>query len=253
VLALRLRRGKLNAYVREDRVPDAKRGGASGHDAEEAIRYLWNQPENLTLIACRPRKALVHHRASERRRMRQLDRSVSSYFNSSVVIRTISVCMFGTGLAALGGCDSQVETSHSKTATLAQSAIAIAEKRWLDANDPTLPELWLASREAKADLPTSAPQVKAFRDLIARAGRRYVETPRMIANRAVQLEEMLAARGIEENARLAIEGLIDIREDNGDRRSFGEAVQHYFNIRQIAPSREQALRSLREAESENRH
>jgi hypothetical protein len=184
--------------------------------------------------------------------MRQLDRLVSSYFNSSVVIRTIFICMFGTGLAELGGCDGQVESSHSKAATLAQSAVAVAEKRWLDANDTMPPELWLASREAKSDLPTSAPQVKAFRDLIARAGRRYVESPRMIANRAVQLEEMLAARGIEENARLAIEGLIDIREDNGDRRSFGEAVQHYFNVRTAAVNREQALRSLRESEPENR-
>jgi hypothetical protein len=181
--------------------------------------------------------------------MRQLQRSASGYFNFSVVV----VCATGAVFLALGGCgDSQLETPHSKTAALAQSTAAIADKRWLDVNDQTPPELWLASREAKTDLPTSAPQVQAFRDLIGRAGRRYVETPRMIANRAVQLEEMLAARGIDENARLALEGLIGVRDDNGDRRSFGEAVQHYFNVRATAISRDQALRSLREAEPETR-
>jgi hypothetical protein len=168
------------------------------------------------------------------------------------MIRTISACALGTGLAVLGGCDGQIDSSHSKSAIPSQSAATIAGKRRLEINDPTPPELWLASREAKSDLLLSAPQVEVFRDLLAQAGRRYVETPRMIANRAVQLEEMLAARGIQENARLAIEGLIAIREDDGDRRSFGEAVQHYFNIRTTAVSREQTLRSLRRAEPENR-
>jgi hypothetical protein len=185
--------------------------------------------------------------------MRQLDRLKFSHFNSPVVRRTISICALVVVSVLLEGCGDQVEKSHSNTAATAQSTTAIAEKRWLDINDPTRPELWLASREAKVDLPPSAPQVEAFRDLIARAARRYIETPRMIANRAVQLEEMLAARGIKENARLVLGGLTVLREDDGDRRSFGEAVQHYFNIRETAPSREQALQSLRESKPENRH
>jgi hypothetical protein len=185
--------------------------------------------------------------------MRQLDPSDSSYPNLPAMVRLASIGTLGVVLAFLGGCNDQAQISPSKTAAIAQSGAAIAKKHWLDISDPTRPELWLASREAKVDLPPSAPRVEALRNLIALAGRRYIETPRMIANRAVQLEEMLAARGIAEDAGLAIEGLAALREDSGDRRSFGEAVQHYFNIRQIAPSREQALRSLREAESENRH
>lgn len=182
--------------------------------------------------------------------MRPLDRPDRRFFNPSAVARTMSIGALGAMFALLGGCDRQSETSHAITA---QSAVIIADKRWLDVNDATPPEIWLASREAKADLSPSAPQVESFRDLIARAGRRYVETPRMIANRAVQLEQMLAARGIEESARLGIEGLIGLREDQADRRSsFGEAVQHYFNIRAAAVSREDALRSLREAKPENR-
>jgi hypothetical protein len=165
----------------------------------------------------------------------------------------MSIGALGAGLAFLAGCDQPSGTSHSKTAMAALSTVAIADKRRLDVNDPTPPEIWLASRAAKVDLPPSAPQVEVFRDLIASAGRRYVESPRMIANRAVQLEEMLAARGIDESARLGIEGLTGLREDNGDRRSFGEAVQHYFNVRAAAVSREDALRSLRDAETQNHH
>jgi hypothetical protein len=182
--------------------------------------------------------------------MRPLDRSDSGLFISSVV-RMISAGALGAGLALSGGCNEQSEMPRSNMAAMAQPTSAVANKRWLDVNDPTPPEVWLASREAKVNLPPSASQVRSFRDLIDRAHRRYVETPRMIANRAVQLEEMLAARGIEENARLGIEGLVALRADNGDRRSFGEAVQHYFNIRAAAVSREQALRSLREAESQD--
>lgn len=181
--------------------------------------------------------------------MRQPHRSDSCHFDSSPATKLLGA--LGMAVTLLGGCNDQVQTVHSKSETMTQSVEAIAGKRWLDVNDPTRPELWLASREARADLPPSAPQVEDFRDLLALARRRYVETPRMIANRTVQLEEMLAARGIGETARLALEGLITIREENGDRRSFGEAVQHYFNIRQLAPNRDQALRSLREAAPEN--
>jgi hypothetical protein len=156
------------------------------------------------------------------------------------------------GAALLGACDEQPQTTPSKTAPAAQSTGVLAQKRWLDVKDPTPPELWLASREAKIDLPLSATDVDTFRELIARAGRRYVETPRMIANRTVQLEEMLAAHGIVESARLVIEGLVALRGEGDERRGFGEAVQQYFNIRSAGLSREQALLSLK-TEQQNRH
>ncbi|PRD41306.1 hypothetical protein C5748_22530 [Phyllobacterium phragmitis] len=123
----------------------------------------------------------------------------------------------------------------------------IAEKRWLEISEPTAPEHWLASREAGADVALSAPEVEAFRNLLARADRRYTETPRMIANRAVQIEEMLADRGIDENARLVIEGLTEVGADD-EGRGFGETAQHYFNARANGADREEGLRLLQRPE-----
>lgn len=149
---------------------------------------------------------------------------------------------------AVAACDEQPEGEQPlRPAAEANAAKAISQKRWLDVGEPTTPEHWLASREAGTDLAPSAPQVETFRDLLARADRRYTETPRMIANRAVQLEEMLAARGIDENARLVIEGLTGAGTDD-EGRGFGETAQHYFNARANGANREESLRLLQRSE-----
>jgi hypothetical protein len=152
----------------------------------------------------------------------------------------------------LGACNEQSGTTPPKTTSPAQSTGVLAQKRWLDVRDPTPPERWLASREARVDLPASSPEVDAFRELISLANRRYEETPRMIANRTVQLEQMLAARGIVESTRLILEGFVALQGENDVRRGFGEVVQQYFNIRAAGMSREQALLSLQRTEPRKR-
>lgn len=161
--------------------------------------------------------------------------------------RSLLLCWLALVIVA---CDEQPEAEtatpervDSERVDPARPAAVIAAKPWLDVRDRTPPEQWLASREAGVDVPPSTPQVAELRALIAQADRRYGETPRMIANRAVQLEAMLAERGIEETARRVIEGLIVVgRED--EPRNFGETGQHYFNIRTTGMSREDALLSL---------
>jgi hypothetical protein len=151
-----------------------------------------------------------------------------------------------TGLFA---CDRDTDDTARQTAAAPAHPVALVEKAWLETQDRTPPEQWLASREASRDLPVSTPQVASFADLLARAHRRYNETPRMIANRAIQIEQMLRARGIEESARLVIEGLVMIGSDDR-RRGFGEAGQHYFNIRVTGTGREQALQVLAKTTAE---
>ena len=166
--------------------------------------------------------------------------------------RSIVLCWLAFAIVA---CDEQpeAETATPERADLKRAdpgradpervSTVIAAKPWLDLKDRTPPEQWLASREAGEDVPSSSSGVAELRALLAQADRRYGETPRMIANRAVQLEAMLAERGIEETARRVIEGLIAVgRED--DPRNFGETAQHYFNIRVTGMSREEALLSL---------
>jgi hypothetical protein len=151
--------------------------------------------------------------------------------------------------AGLIACDAEVDNTARQPAA---PAPAMADKPWLDMHDQASPEQWLASREAARDLGGSAPQVAVFKELLSRAHRRYTETPRMIANRAVQIEQMLRERGIDENARVIIEGLVTVGSDDR-RRGFGEAGQHYYNMRATGMSRDRTLQVLAKASSETPH
>ncbi|MDQ2081622.1 hypothetical protein RA307_15660 [Xanthobacteraceae bacterium Astr-EGSB] len=164
---------------------------------------------------------------------------VRHFATSTPLCRRILLAGLATGLVA---CDGGTDNPAHQAASAAPTTV-IADKRWLDMHDPTPPEQWLASREAARDLGRSAATVASFGNLLARAHRHYTETPRMIANRAAQIEEMLRARGIDESARLVIEGLVGAGSDER-RRGFGEAGQHYFNIRMTGASRDQALQAL---------
>ena len=159
---------------------------------------------------------------------------------STDVFRHILLAGLVMGLFA---CDGEVDNTTRQAASAPAQATAIAAIPWLEMHERTPPEQWLASREAGHDIPLAASQVASFAQLLARAHRRYSETPRMIANRAVQIEQMLHTRGIDESARLVIEGLVMIGSD-GRRRGFGEAGQYYFNIRITGASRDQALQVL---------
>ncbi|CBS89136.1 hypothetical protein [Azospirillum lipoferum] len=159
-------------------------------------------------------------------------------------------------LAAAVACDSQSDGNSSAeqgTAPLEPlPAVSMANKNWLEAGDRTPPEQWLASRAAHADLPLSAPSVAAFHTLLAQADHAYVETPRMIANRVAQLQEMLAGRGMTESADTLIEGFLSLGSDGGSRR-FGEDCQHYFNLRSTNHDHRDVLAALRgEAGGQNR-
>ena len=112
--------------------------------------------------------------------------------------RSIVLCWLAFAIVA---CDEQpeAETATPERADPGRAdpgrvSTVIAAKSWLDLKDRTPPEQWLASREAGEDVPSSSSGVAELRALLAQADRRYGETPRMIANRVVQLEAMLAER-----------------------------------------------------------
>ncbi|WP_141700643.1 hypothetical protein [Methyloceanibacter superfactus] len=69
----------------------------------------------------------------------------------------------------------------------------------------------------------------------------------MIANRAVQLEGMLAAQGIDESAPELIETLSRAVARADRKEGFGSVCQHYFYLRQQGVGREAALQQLKEA------
>ena len=78
------------------------------------------------------------------------------------------------------------------------------------------------------------------------AAKHFHDPPRMIANRAVQLEEMLAANGIEEGAPELIQILSSATADTNLKQGFGSVCQHYFNLRQQGIDREGALEQLKQ-------
>jgi hypothetical protein len=144
------------------------------------------------------------------------------------------------------GCDDTVDTAAVRDPSVeAPKTPSLPRVKWLDPRDSTAPEQWLASREAKVDLEDHDPKVLALRDELTLAAKRFHDKPRMIANRAVQLEQMLAAAGIVEHAPELIAILSSVAADGHPREGFGAICQHYYNLRQQGLDRETALAQLK--------
>ncbi|WGF90369.1 hypothetical protein [Marinivivus vitaminiproducens] len=116
---------------------------------------------------------------------------------------------------------------------------------WLDVKDPMSPDRWLASRQAGELLTETDPSVTQARRLLFIAGTRFSESPRMIANRTVQISEMLHADAPDETPMAVLEGLTDVVERNASKTPFGELCQHYYNLRAQGLDRIEALGALR--------
>ncbi|MEE7477111.1 hypothetical protein MHIMP23_12445 [Methylobacterium hispanicum] len=91
----------------------------------------------------------------------------------------------------------------------------------------------------------------ALRASLAEARGRFVEDPRMVANRTMQLEAMLAEIQIPENQvaespAALIADLAGVAAASGRRQLYGEMCQHYVTVRRDGHSREAALARLRE-------
>jgi len=143
------------------------------------------------------------------------------------------------------GCDEPAPPQSAPAIEApAHSVFSIAGRSWIDIDDKLSPALWLASREAGKDLSPNDPAVASFRALLHEADIRFSEAPRMVANRAVQVQGMLAERGVKETPREVIEGLVSIGEI-GERAGFGETCQHYVNARVGSPDRATALAALK--------
>lgn len=147
--------------------------------------------------------------------------------------------------APLQGCDDpQPPEKPAASAPKQTGAFRATGLGWLDVKDKVSPAVWLASRETGRDVEPNDPAAASFRALLDEADARFSEGPRMIANRAVQVQAMLAERGVKESAREVIEGLVSVGHV-GERAGFGETCQHYVNARAASPSRVAALEALR--------
>lgn len=151
------------------------------------------------------------------------------------------------GLLPLVGvaCDEAVEPETRTPPPEVAHSPALPRIKWLGERDTVTPERWLASREAKADLAEKDQAVISMRESLVTAAHRFGDPPRMIANRAVQLEEMLAGAGIAESAPELIVSLSSAVSDSRPNAGFGSLCQYYFNLRKQGLDREAALKQLR--------
>ncbi|KQQ18178.1 MxaH protein [Methylobacterium sp. Leaf123] len=161
------------------------------------------------------------------------------------------------GLAALlilSACDRGTETSGEASNTASDRGddgaivASTAEDHlpdWLSPTDGTDPARWLAGREAGHPLPGDAAEVRDLRESLDRARSAFVEDKRMIANRTVQLGQMLSEIGKTESYRGLIDGLGAIASVRGRHKSlYGEMCQHYYNTRAQGADHATALTRL---------
>ena len=83
-------------------------------------------------------------------------------------------------------------------------------------------------------------------------GERFRDHPRMIANRAVQLEGMLREKDIPERAPELIAVLSEVPGEARYVESFASLTQQYYNLRMEGLGRAQAVDVLRQQTGEKR-
>ena len=134
----------------------------------------------------------------------------------------------------------------------AQEATVVATKSdaevpaWLSPTDGMEPALWLARREPGQPAADVHVRSDHLRHSLARTAEIFIEDPRMIANRTVQLGQMLAEAGAPETYADLLDGLEEAAAPTHRKQLYGELCQHYYNLRQQGLDRAQTLARLAE-------
>jgi len=160
--------------------------------------------------------------------------------------RKLLLCTIALALSCLvSGCgDETVSEAPQVPPPVAEKQVP-ARLDWLRMTDGIAPEQWLASREAGRELDLYDPAVLDMRHVLDRASARFRDLPRMIANRAVQLEGMLGEKHIVERAPRIIVSLSQVPGETRYVESFGALTQQYYNLRMEGLSRGEALEALK--------
>lgn len=157
-------------------------------------------------------------------------------------------CLLG-GSLTMSACSDEPSIEASAPAQPATApAPHLHALPWLKRTDPTDADVWLASREAGRDLDPLDPAVSEMHRRLEVAGQRFRDHPRMIANRAVQLEAMLKEKGIDEHAPNIIDTLCGVPGDRRYVESFSSLTQQYYNLRLEGLDKAKAVEALRKLE-----
>lgn len=151
---------------------------------------------------------------------------------------------------ALAACDTGNEAGGEAAKSEDQALVATKSDAevptWLSHTDPTEPARWLANREIGRPAAEVGSRAEHLRHSLARAKEVFIEDPRMMANRIVQLGEMLAEAGKPEPYADLLDGLEEVAAATHRKQLFGEMCQHYYNTRQQGADRATTLARLKE-------
>ncbi|WP_018267734.1 hypothetical protein [Methylosinus sp. LW4] len=117
--------------------------------------------------------------------------------------------------------------------------------KWLTPIDRVDPAYWLAARKS-GGAPVVESRVARLQAALDIGGAHFLEAPRMLANRAAQLGDMLSEIGAAEDEAESIESLAGVAAATGSKQTFGDLCQHYFNLRKQGATRDAALADLLE-------
>lgn len=160
-------------------------------------------------------------------------------FSWSVVLSSILLSGLLTLFLLLGGCD-QNDDVPQMTAVPVMSADDIP--LWLDGGVEMPPQQWLIKR-SRAEVIDEQAEIDRAAELIMMAADRFGESPRMIANRAAQLEDMLLENRINETAVNLLEWFTNLPTTQSPH-SFSALCQYYYNLRTQGKSEDEILQHI---------
>ena len=145
-------------------------------------------------------------------------------------MRYFITAIIGSVIFLLSGCDDD-QQNYDLTSSTSKKIISSSEEvpQWLDAYHAIPTEDWLVVRSAAA-LRGEVTDRQTRVNLLNFAAERFPESPRMIANRAIQLEDMLLEIHIKESA-VSLIDMFSHLPIEGTPHNFSAYCQYYFNLR----------------------
>jgi hypothetical protein len=155
--------------------------------------------------------------------------------------------IFGAFMLLVIGCSDE-NASTQRTEQHPKQHSGLADRKvppnWLDATSDVEPAGWLIERETASGRAFNSEDADKLRQSLATASKLFKEDPRMIANRAVQLEEMLDPTDGRESAVWLLNQLTYIVPEPGRIEGFGALGQQYVNMRKAGFGERDALQDL---------
>lgn len=145
---------------------------------------------------------------------------IQKIFSRSLILLGFTAC-----LLIATGCDQTPEYAMDDSADNKEQSIP----RWLDGEVEMSPQEWLVKRSRdEVDDPEADVENAAL--LLVAAAERYDESYRMIANRMIQLEDMLFEQDINETAVNLLEWFVELPELSTPH-SLSALCQYYSTLR----------------------